>query len=64
MDRDKLVNRLGSGGCPGCSPRVGRMAVAQNATVISKGKAYFTNTMTLGQYILMDFLKKKTSTVS
>ena len=27
---------------------------------ISKGKAYFTNTMTLGQFILMDFLRKKT----
>ena len=27
---------------------------------ISRGKAYFTNTMTLGQYILMDFLRKKT----
>jgi Ca-activated chloride channel homolog len=31
---------------------------------ISKGKAYFTNTMTLGQFILMDFLRKKTRTVS
>jgi Ca-activated chloride channel family protein len=31
---------------------------------ISKGKAYFTNTMTLGQFILMDFLKKKTRKVS
>ena len=30
---------------------------------ISRGKAYFTNTMTLGQFILMDFLKRKTSTV-
>jgi Ca-activated chloride channel family protein len=27
---------------------------------ISRGKAYFTNTLTLGQYILMDFLRKKT----
>ncbi len=27
---------------------------------ISRGKAYFTNTMTLGQFILMDFLRKKT----
>ena len=26
---------------------------------ISRGKAYFTNTMTLGQYILMDFMKRK-----
>src|SRR5687768_8889081 len=31
---------------------------------ISKGKAYFTNTMTLGQFILMDFLKRKTRRVS
>jgi Ca-activated chloride channel family protein len=30
---------------------------------ISLGKAYFTNTMTLGQYILMDFMKRKTSRV-
>ena len=27
---------------------------------ICKGKAYFTNTMTLGQFILMDFMKRKT----
>jgi len=31
---------------------------------ISRGKAYFTTTMTLGQFILMDFLKRKTRTVS
>jgi Ca-activated chloride channel family protein len=31
---------------------------------ISRGKAYFTTTMTLGQFILMDFLRRKTSTVS
>jgi Ca-activated chloride channel homolog len=31
---------------------------------ISRGKAYFTTTMTLGQFILMDFLKKKTRKVS
>ncbi|GAC1514041.1 MAG: VWA domain-containing protein [Gemmatimonadaceae bacterium] len=31
---------------------------------ISKGKAYFTTTMTLGQFILMDFLRRKTKTVS
>jgi Ca-activated chloride channel family protein len=31
---------------------------------ISRGKAYFTNTMTLGQFILMDFLRKKTRTVN
>jgi Ca-activated chloride channel family protein len=31
---------------------------------IAAGKAYFTNTMTLGQFILMDFLRRKTRTVS
>ena len=30
---------------------------------ITRGRAYFTNTMTLGQFILMDFLKRKTSAV-
>lgn len=30
---------------------------------IARGKAYFTNTMTLGQYILMDFLRRKTRRV-
>jgi Ca-activated chloride channel family protein len=28
---------------------------------ICRGKAYFTNTMTLGQFILMDFLKRRTT---
>jgi Ca-activated chloride channel family protein len=32
----------------------------RQVSAISRGKAYFTNTMTLGQYILMDFLRKKT----
>lgn len=31
---------------------------------ISRGKAYFTTTMTLGQYILMDFLRRKTRKIS
>jgi Ca-activated chloride channel family protein len=31
---------------------------------ICRGKAYFTNTMTLGQFILMDFMKRKTKRVS
>ncbi len=30
---------------------------------ISRGKAYFTNTVTLGQYILMDFMRRKTRRV-
>ena len=31
---------------------------------ICRGKAYFTNTMTLGQFLLMDFMKRKTMRVS
>ena len=31
----------------------------QKVTEIARGKAYFTTTMTLGQYIMMDFLKRK-----
>jgi Ca-activated chloride channel family protein len=31
---------------------------------ICRGKAYFTTTMTLGQFILMDFLRRKTRKVS
>jgi Ca-activated chloride channel family protein len=31
---------------------------------IARGKAYFTSTMTLGQFVLMDFLRRKTKTVS
>ena len=31
---------------------------------IARGKAYFTNTMSLGQFVLMDFLRKKTRKVS
>ena len=30
---------------------------------IARGKAYFTNTMTLGQYILMDLMRRKTRRV-
>ena len=32
-------------------------------TEICQGKAYFTTTMTLGQYILMDYVKRRTSRV-
>ena len=35
----------------------------KKATEISKGKAYLTSTSTLGQYLLMDYLKKKLKTV-
>jgi Ca-activated chloride channel family protein len=35
----------------------------KQVTAICRGKAYFTNTMTLGQFILMDFMKRKTRRV-
>ncbi len=35
----------------------------KQVAAICKGKAYFTNTMTLGQFILMDFMKRKTRRV-
>jgi Ca-activated chloride channel family protein len=31
----------------------------QKVTEIARGKAYFTSTLTLGQYIMMDFMKRK-----
>src|ERR671923_960902 len=36
----------------------------KRVAAISRGKACFTTTMTLGQFILMDFLRRKTKTVS
>lgn len=35
----------------------------QKVAEISRGKAYFTNTMTLGQYIMMDFMKRTRKSV-
>jgi Ca-activated chloride channel homolog len=35
----------------------------KKVTEICKGKAYFTNTVNLGEYILMDYLRKKTQTI-
>ena len=35
------------------------MRFVRQLTKIARGKAYFTNTMTLGQYIMMDFLNRK-----
>jgi Ca-activated chloride channel family protein len=32
----------------------------KKVTEICRGKAYFATTLNLGQYILMDYLKKKT----
>src|SRR5574341_451293 len=36
----------------------------KRVSAICRGEAYFTNTMTLGQYILMDFLRRTTRRVS
>lgn len=36
----------------------------KQVSAIARGKAYFTNTMSLGQYVLMDFLRRKTTSVS
>ncbi|MCG6986654.1 MAG: VWA domain-containing protein [Gemmatimonadetes bacterium] len=36
----------------------------QKVSEIARGKAYFTSTMTLGQYIMMDFMKRKRRRVS
>jgi Ca-activated chloride channel family protein len=36
----------------------------KRVSAICRGKAYFTNTMTLGQFILMDFLRRKTRRVT
>jgi Ca-activated chloride channel family protein len=41
-----------------------RVEFVKQVASICKGKAYFTNTMTLGQFILMDFMKRKTRRVS
>jgi Ca-activated chloride channel family protein len=35
----------------------------KQVTRIARGKAYFTSTRTLGQYLLMDYLKKKVETI-
>jgi Ca-activated chloride channel family protein len=35
----------------------------KKVTKISRGKAYFTSTATLGRYLLMDYLKKKVETI-
>jgi Ca-activated chloride channel homolog len=30
---------------------------------MARGKAYFTNTMTLGEYVMRDFMKRRTKRV-
>jgi Ca-activated chloride channel family protein len=36
----------------------------KQVSAIARGRAYFTNTMSLGQFVLMDFLKRKTKSAS
>ena len=39
------------------------VAFVKKVTEICKGKAYFTTPYTLGRFVLMDYLNKKTRTV-
>ena len=41
----------------------GLVNVVQKVTEICKGKAYFTTPYTLGQYLLMDYMNRKTRTI-
>ena len=35
----------------------------KKVAALCRGKAYFTTTVTLGQYIMMDFMRRKTRRV-
>ena len=39
------------------------VAFVRRVTAMCRGKAYFTTPYTLGQYVLMDYMDKKTRTV-
>ena len=39
------------------------VAFVRKVAEICRGKAYFTTTVTLGQYILMDFMRRRTRRV-
>jgi Ca-activated chloride channel family protein len=39
------------------------IAFVQQVTEMCRGKAYFTTPYTLGQYLLMDFLDRKSRTI-
>jgi Ca-activated chloride channel family protein len=41
----------------------GLMSFVQKVTEICRGKAYFTTPYTLGQYLLMDYMNRKTRTI-
>ena len=40
-----------------------RVNFVQKVTEICRGKAYFTTPYTLGQYLLMDYMNRKTRTI-
>ena len=41
----------------------GLVQFVQKVTEMCRGKAYFTNPFTLGQYLLMDYMSRKTRTI-
>jgi Ca-activated chloride channel family protein len=41
----------------------GVIQFVQKVTEMCRGKAYFTTPYTLGQYLLMDYMSRKTKTV-
>jgi len=41
----------------------GLIQFVQKVTEMCRGKAYFTTPYTLGQYLLMDYMSRKTKTV-
>ena len=45
------------------SEEIVRVGFVQKVTEICRGKAYFTTPMTLGRYLLMDYMTKKMRTI-
>ena len=41
----------------------GPVQVVQKVTQLCRGNAYFTTPYTLGQYLLMDYMNRKTRTI-
>jgi len=42
---------------------IGLIQFVQKVTEMCRGKAYFTTPQTLGQYLLMDYMSRKTKTI-
>ena len=58
VDRIQEKRRdIGLRGKPSVETRF--LFIVQKVSEIARGKAYFTSTVTLGQYIMMDFMKRK-----